>query len=982
MVDQTGSLGARRAAGEAASGGPFAFVGREREIGLLSAAVGHPPAIVLVEGEAGIGKSRLVHEAAVALAAQGGRVLTGLCHPLREPFPYGPVIDALRGAERWLPPVGKIPPSAGVLAPLLPDLADRLPVPPPRAADVPAERRQLVQGVRAFLGVLGPVVLVIEDVHWVDAATRELLLLLTRDMPEQLSLVLTFRGEDLPPNTPLLGSAYRRQPGTSSAEIHLGPLSAPGVEELARAALGNRATPALGRMLYERSEGLPLAAEEDLITLCEHGRPPIADGGADLAADLERAEVPRGIREAYGERLAALGPAALAVVEAAAVLGVPAAEPLLAQVAELDPEQASAAITEAIRAAVLRETESARYSFRHLLAQQVAYRQLPGPLRSSLHRRAIAVLQTQSPAPLVQIAHHTLMLGDREAWLVRAQAAADQAIELGDAGTAATLLRNILDQPDLPADARSRAALALAGIAVNGTDYVTNAAVLRRILADPGLPTETRGEIRLSLGLLMVGHGGDRAGFAEIARAADELADRPDRAARAMAALAMHEQDGACDQAWDWLERAELSARKGSDPAMSAAVHATRLTLLAREGDPGVWALLDELPRESDNPDVLRQTTRALYNTGEIAIELGHDRRAAQLLAESRALALRVSFPHMECYSRIAMLRLETLAGDWTDVEKRFAALRREYPDIAMAGTDEALVVGQLAAARGQFSRALDLFTAAAASGQTESQVTTALRSAAGRAAVRLGQGAVQDAWSIAAPAVAMLRRAGAWARGTGLVPVAVEAALAADERPAAELLVADAERSLRARDAPAATAELAMARGILLGVTAPDAAAEQFDRARVLWTEVGRPYAAAQAGERLAVALAVLGEDDAADRLGDALAVYTRLGATHDTARAQHTGRELGLAEPAPRGRRGYGDELSPREKQVAELVARGATNQDIAEALFLSPRTVEQHVAHVLRKLGTTRKNVGDVLSDKRGQAAEPEGSRRHTQ
>ncbi|WP_344445946.1 helix-turn-helix transcriptional regulator, partial [Kitasatospora nipponensis] len=80
----------------------------------------------------------------------------------------------------------------------------------------------------------------------------------------------------------------------------------------------------------------------------------------------------------------------------------------------------------------------------------------------------------------------------------------------------------------------------------------------------------------------------------------------------------------------------------------------------------------------------------------------------------------------------------------------------------------------------------------------------------------------------------------------------------------------------------------------------------------------------------------------------------YTRLGATSDAAHCQQTLRELGLARPAPRGRRGYGDQLSPRESEVAALLRKGASNQQIAEALFLSPRTVEHHVANALRKLG----------------------------
>jgi DNA-binding CsgD family transcriptional regulator len=952
------------------SGAGFAFVGRERETGLLLAAVGHPPAVVMVEGEAGIGKSRLVHEAAAAVVAGGGHVLSGLCHPLREPYPYGPVIDALRKAGDWLPPPAGIPPSAGALAPLLPDLAALLPASPPPAADAHAKRYQLVSGLRSFLTVLGPAVLVIEDAHWLDEATRELLLLLTRDMPEQLSLVLTYRNEDLPPGVSVLGPAYRRQPGVSGAAIHLNPLSGVDIQALATAALGSHATPELGSVLYQRSEGLPLAAEEDLITLAERGPGERRGPGEDLLSDLEHAEVPRGLREAFTERLSALSPAARTVVQAAAVLDVPTSEQLLAQVADLDPEQVSGGLTEALGVAVLQEMDTDRYSFRHVLAQRVAYEQMPGPLRSRLHRRAIAVLEAQSPPPLVQIAHHSRHLGDRQAWLDRAEAAASQAIRLGDSGTAAALLHAILEQAGIEQERRSSAALALASIAVNGADYVTDSRALRRILADPQLPAEARGEIRLSLGLLMVSHAGDRAGFQEVARAAEELASRPERAARAMIALAMNERNGGVRQAWAWVERAESAAGHSPAPAVHAAVQATRLTLLARQGDPGVWALTDRLPRTSDDDEEMRQTIRALYNTGELAIELGHDRRAARMLTESRQLAHRVSFPHMESYSRIALLRLAALAGDWSDIENRFTALRIDYPDLAMARTDEALTIGQVAAARGLRNRAAELFTAAAAYGDVESQVTVALRAAAGLIAIRLAAAAGQDAWAIAEPAVTTLRRAEAWARGTGLVPLAVQAALGCDRRADAVLLVAEVEQGLRDSDAPAATAEFHMARGLLDGAADAAAAIKHLETARRLWSDIGRPYEIGRASEQLGAALSAAGDGEAATaRLNEALAVYEELGAAYDAARCRHTLFDLGLAKPAARGRRGYGAELSPRERQVAELVARGATNHDIAETLFLSQRTVEQHVARMLRKLGTTRGDVRSVLRGRRG-------------
>ncbi|MGW2548180.1 AAA family ATPase, partial [Kitasatospora sp. NPDC001574] len=102
-----------------------AFTGREGELrALLGVVSGARPAVVLVEGEAGIGKSRLVAEASAVLSTAGLRVLVGGCHPLREPLAYGPVIDALRRVGPWLPPVGELGASAGALAPLLPDLAE------------------------------------------------------------------------------------------------------------------------------------------------------------------------------------------------------------------------------------------------------------------------------------------------------------------------------------------------------------------------------------------------------------------------------------------------------------------------------------------------------------------------------------------------------------------------------------------------------------------------------------------------------------------------------------------------------------------------------------------------------------------------------------------------------------------------------------------------------------------------------------------
>jgi DNA-binding NarL/FixJ family response regulator len=122
---------------------------------------------------------------------------------------------------------------------------------------------------------------------------------------------------------------------------------------------------------------------------------------------------------------------------------------------------------------------------------------------------------------------------------------------------------------------------------------------------------------------------------------------------------------------------------------------------------------------------------------------------------------------------------------------------------------------------------------------------------------------------------------------------------------------------------------------------------------------------------ERAAMCRLAAGHREAVGGLTTAAEAYEQLGATRDAGRCRHQLREHGAWAPSQRGRRGYGSELSPREREVARMLAEGRTNREIADGLFLSPRTVEQHVAKVLRKLGArsrtdvARKLPGEVTS-----------------
>ncbi|MFD5919593.1 ATP-binding protein [Kitasatospora sp. NPDC058201] len=944
--------------GKASSGvRGYAFAGREREMrALLGAVSGKRPAVVLVEGEAGIGKSRLVAEASTVLGTEGLRVLVGGCHPLREPLAYGPVVDALRRVGAWLPSVERLDVSAGALAPLLPDLAGALPPPPPAPPDSPGssgQRSRVASGVRTLLEAVAPTVLVVEDVHWADEATRELLLLLARDMPADAALVLTYRAEDLPVGRPVLGAAFRRPPGTGGAEIRLGPLGEPELRAMARDVLGDRPKPTLVRALLQRSGGLPLVIEEDLVTLAAVPR----------GTDLTVLRVPRSLSEVLAERRARLGPDAAALVNAAAVLAVPAGQSLLADVAGLDGNRGEAALLEALGGAVLRPVGPDSYGFGHALAQEAVYGAIPGPVRNRAHRRILQVLLSQEPPPLVQIAHHSRALGDLAAWLPRAQAAADQATAVGDHGTAAALLQEILDQPGLTSEQLTRAALAMAVAAHFRTDRTASVAALRRIMLLPGLPTAARGQMRSAVAMALMYQEGDPGGEEEMLTALSEVEESDPVSTARMLGLLGVSRTGRFSLAEQraMVERGFALPAAGEDHYAQMLLHLARFGQQCVAADPAAAELVAMLPRESDDVQILQGT--AIFLTASVggALPVGNDRSAAQALAEATALVARTNMQTLDLHLRTFRVVLDWQAGRWDEAERGLESFHERYPDRPLdAGGLLATVRGLVAAARGRTAQAADAFEQVLI---REGVHLDSLGAAAGAARLHLNRDDPQAAWrALTDPHdfLAFLDRKEAWAHAWDLVPTAVETLLALDRTDEAEALTARHTTGAEGRDAPGAVAEHHLCHGLLLAATDPGAAMAAFDLAAARWTAIGRPYPAALATERAARTRTDL--DDVSARLTAPITTFEHLGATSDAARCHRTLRELGKATSNPRGRAGYGDRLSPREEQIRDLLTTGATNKDIAAALFLSTRTVENHVARVLAKLRTTRADLTD--------------------
>src|SRR5690554_2637723 len=473
------------------------FVGRSAEMAAVVAALTSPPAVVVLEGESGIGKTRLVTEVRDHPDLAGRRFLVGACRQIREPFPLGPVLEAVRA----LPPTcrPRLSPVAGALRPLLPELVDVLPPAPEPLDDRAAERHRQFRGLRELLAAAGPVIVVLEDLHWSDDHTVNFLRYALADPIGDVSWILTFRGEEIPPD--VRGVAARLPATVSVTHVELRPLTAPETGQLAAAIAGLPRVPAdVEAYLQERTGGLPFAIEEVVSLLRERGAVPRPGQGWSRRV-LATLSVPCGVRDHVLERVALLPARVRPLLDAVAVLAQPAPEPVVAAVAGRPAGEVAADLSAAIAVGLLVDDGGA-VGFRHALAAQAVYEAIPGPRRRHLHARAAEVLAECEPPPLGQVAHHLRRAGRVREWVVAAERAADRAVELGHHDEAVRVLEEVLRHVWPEPEVAGRIALKLARAACEVLRAVDLNDLLTKVL-ELDLPQAVRGELQLRLGMLL-----------------------------------------------------------------------------------------------------------------------------------------------------------------------------------------------------------------------------------------------------------------------------------------------------------------------------------------------------------------------------------------------------------------------------------------------------------------------------------------------
>ncbi|WP_055527468.1 AAA family ATPase [Streptomyces alboniger] len=295
---------------------PTPLIGRAAQLATLSRTAAQPPSIIVITGEAGIGKTRLVQELLRDPALKDLPHLIGQCSEMAETPVLGPVIAALNCLPASA--LREVPALAGALRLLLPGLAGFLPPALPVFGYAQAETYRLHGAIYALLRSIDPAVLVLEDVHWADASTREFLRVLTTRLPADLTVVLTDR--DDPPHAARHHGAASWLSGAQVHEVRLSPLTAAETGELAAQLMGaDHTSQHFAERLHRRTAGIPFAIEEVIRLITDaDGSTPDADGTIILPAPVRRVLL---------ERLALLPEQARDVVAAAAVAARPGPSP-------------------------------------------------------------------------------------------------------------------------------------------------------------------------------------------------------------------------------------------------------------------------------------------------------------------------------------------------------------------------------------------------------------------------------------------------------------------------------------------------------------------------------------------------------------------------------------------------------------------------------------------------------------------------------
>jgi predicted ATPase/DNA-binding CsgD family transcriptional regulator len=929
------------------------FVGRTAELGTLADAFERAragtPGAVLVGGDAGGGKTRLVGEFIDRLD-DDVLVLVGGCLELSTAgFPYAPFTAALRQLvrEAGAAEIAALMPRDGArdLARLLPEFGE-----PPADRDPDSARARLFEQMLVLLERLAerrPVVLVVEDAHWADRSTRDLLVFLLRNLRHVAVLVVvTFRSDELHRGHPMRPVIAELERIEGVVRIDLPRLTRAETAAQLAGILGQPPEPRVVDVVYERSSGIPLLVE--------------------ATADHPDCGMPQSVRDLMLAGVTGLPEDTQDLLRLASTGGVRFGHALIAEVSGQDETALASALRPAVDANVLVADEEA-YAFRHALIWEAIHDDLLPGEHGRAHRRFAEALEA-NPAlslagrPSVEAAMHWARAHDHERALPAAWTAARESASAFAYAEQLQLLERVLELWDRVPDAEERI----------GTDHVD---VLRSAAQAAGACGEPE------RGLAFV-----RAALAEL----DEKAD-PERVAlllrrRARLAFQLGRTGGLED-----LDRAQRLVPEASVVRAEVLAPLGRALVLlgrhdeARRISEETLALAERFGDDCTAADALNNLAIADSAAGRFAEALAR-------LATARARAERADDGDTVLRSMVNMadaLEASGAAEAAIETAQRTLALAESLGQARTKGIIAANNLTEAQISLGRWDSAVETFERA-----MELAPTPGLR---GQHLLNRGHiAAARGESEVAARIVAELRAMSAaddpypqlllplaslaieWRLAEGDVPGAVEATqraiteqdLSSDARHTWPILVAGmracaAQRGGSLAEKVRAIADGTPAYGPVMAARRATLLAESARAASVLdralwaaavstWDQLGYPYPLAYALLRSAESTVADGDrEEAATLLSRAAELTDRLGAKPLRAEIDLQARRSQLTVPGTAaGRPLFG--LTAREQEVLRLVAEGRSNRDIAEELFISAKTASVHVSNILAKLG----------------------------
>ena len=391
-------------------------VGRDRELAALLGHLAEARAgrgrTVLLAGEAGLGKSALLRRFSDAVRTEGTRLLSGECTEIEARRPFGPFIDALS--------VGGIP------------LPEELGQGGPGAQPVAETERYRVHAAfaerLAAASAQQPLVLTIEDLHWGDEATFELVPYLARKLRDRPVLLLaTYRSDELHRTHPFNHVLAELTRGRLAEEVRLRRLEVAELADMVRLTLGLSRPPTREFVdaLYARTEGNPFFVEEILRALVERGDLEYREGAWRRTKEVADLTIPVSVRDAVQQRLLAMPAKARRILQVAAVIGQRFEFELLREVAQAGEEDALEVIRAGIEAQLLLEEAAAEgeaYRFRHALSREAVLADLLARERRILHRTVGEAIERATPGAAEELAYHFDQARDQRAYRYHALA--------------------------------------------------------------------------------------------------------------------------------------------------------------------------------------------------------------------------------------------------------------------------------------------------------------------------------------------------------------------------------------------------------------------------------------------------------------------------------------------------------------------------------------------------------------------------------